>query len=121
MIGVRMFLWIIVLSSQVKKSGGEALNAQAVDRCVRVSIGNEFRHDRTGSWSQLEPVQRESELVEKSLMLGTRAEDGKVVRRPRLDPGPGPDDCRIAHDREKLPHGAGALLELAPVQNCLAS
>ena len=83
------------------------------------SDGDEFRHDRAGAGSELEAVQREAELVKKSLMLGTRAEDGQVVRRPRLDPGPGPDDGRVAHHREKLPHGAGALLELAPVQHGL--
>src|SRR4051794_10120908 len=87
----------------------KALDPECLDRHVRRPRCDEDGHDGAGSGAKLEAVRREAELVERPFRRGAASEHRDVVRHPRLNPGPGPQDRGPAHDREELPNGLRAL------------
>jgi thiamine pyrophosphate-dependent acetolactate synthase large subunit-like protein len=96
-------------------AGAEPPDPEPVDRHARSAGGDQLGHRRAGARPELEAVGREAELVIHAFGGQARAHHREVVRHARLDPGPGPVDLGLSHDREQLPDGARAVLEPAPV------
>src|SRR3954453_4325994 len=121
MMGVRMLRMMLMMSSLLEHGRMEAVYAEIAYSGLGAAVDDQLRHHGAGAGAELKTVQREAELVIESPVAGTRPEHGQIVLRLRLDAGPGAHDCRIAHHRKQLEHGAGADREALPVQHRLAA